>query len=176
MVDFGWSIDLFVPGFARTLFDFLIGIFLFRLPVSSNNRKPVAQAVMIIALIAVLAGPYVSFSISLLSIIALFPMFIKFAQSWNVPEWLCTPCKALGRLSYPVYLLHTPVLLWMAVLYKLVAKRDPFVAGLPWLGWSMVLTTLLSSYVVARWIDEPLRAYLYGRIRGRMRAARATQS
>ena len=163
--DLGWDIANFVPGIFRTLFEFTIGVMLFRLSSYSSRKRLLKPAILLVAVTATLTLFAGSLAGVVLCVLVLFPIFLVSAEGRPVEGSLHTVFHQLGRISYPVYLLHTPVLLWLAGAYKLAMKQDPLAMNLRWLGWAMVLGTLTLSYISARWVDEPARAWLTARLR-----------
>lgn len=166
--DLGWGIANFAPGIVRTLFEFTIGMALFRCSNYATRKQMLNPAILLAAVTATLVFVTGSSTLFLtLCILLLFPAFILSAEGRPVHGWCHDLFHQLGRLSYPVYLLHTPVFLWICGLSKMLTKHDPLAAHNRGLGWAMVAITLASSYVVARWIDEPVRAWLNARMRRR---------
>ena len=103
------------------------------------------------------AGPF-----DLLCIAVAFPVAILVGSRI---EPALTPrfSALLGYLSYPVYVLHTPIALIVAGIWKVSAASDP-TAAMPLSGGMMVVAVLLGSYGLTRWYDVPLRAWLTTRL------------
>jgi peptidoglycan/LPS O-acetylase OafA/YrhL len=164
--DLGWGISNFVPGIFRTLFEFTIGIVLYRVSSYSSRKRLLHPAILLAAICAVFLFLMGSSLIGIVPcVLVLFPLFILSAEGRRVDGALQIIFHQLGRVSYPVYLIHAPVLLWFAGAYKLIENHNTLAIDLRWLGWMMVACTLLLSYAIARWIDEPVRAWLNVRLR-----------
>ena len=64
-----------------------------------------------------------------------------------------------GRLSYPVYILHTPLVLLFAGAWKAMCHSDP-THTTPWAGGLFLLLILPSGYAASRFYDDIARARL----------------
>jgi peptidoglycan/LPS O-acetylase OafA/YrhL len=73
----------------------------------------------------------------------------------------------LGRISYPIYIIHTPMLMIIAGAGK-AASIDPF-AHHPWFGIVMAGAVIVIADIATRLYDEPLRRFL-SRLMQRKRA------
>lgn len=165
--DLGWALANFVPGIFRTLFEFTIGILLYRLSSYSSAKRWLSPAVLLAGVTGVLVlvtSP--SFPVIGLCCYLLFPAFILSAEGRAVTGIMETAFHELGRVSYAVYLLHTPIFLWGTGIFKFVTRQESL-ANASWLGWALIAFTIAASYVVARFVDEPARAWLNARIRPR---------
>ena len=165
--DLGWGVQNFVPGIFRTLFEFTTGILLYRMSSYSSAKRWLSPAVLLAAVTGVfvlVTSP--SFLVIGLSCYLLFPAFILSAEGRAVTGFLQATFHELGSVSYAVYLLHTPMFLWGTGMFKFATRRESF-ANASWLGWVLIGSTITASYVVARFIDEPVRAWLNGRMRSR---------
>ena len=62
----------------------------------------------------------------------------------------------MGRLSYALYILHNPLLLWFGGLWKVIARRDldvmPLLSGPP-----LLVVVIGGSFLMAVYFDEPIR-------------------
>lgn len=160
-VDLGWDARTFPPSLFRATAEFAAGMLIYHAVASkavSGGSRWQAMATF-----AVLIGAMVFMSPgigrSLLVIAILFPLVLYVQASSEPAGWVAWLCSQLGRGSYPIYLLHTPVLLWGAGLAKMLAPDVPGKLG-PMLGVSLVVATLVISYLIAALLDEPLRRHL----------------
>ncbi|TDQ79007.1 acyltransferase family protein [Paraburkholderia silvatlantica] len=65
----------------------------------------------------------------------------------------------LGELSYPVYALHYPTFVWLNGIYQeLMHRKDPILEAAVFLP-----AILLASYLIMRFVDTPIRAWLVSR-------------
>lgn len=164
--DLGWGIANFIPGIFRTLFEFSFGIALYRIAKSGKIGIRLDPAVFLaLVTIVLIFGVYENIVFSALCAFVLFPMFILSTAGKSICGFRQVLFHELGRISYAVYLLHAPMLLWVVGAYKVITKGDPFAGDARWLGWMLVLCVLMASYIVVRWIDEPVRAWIGDKLR-----------
>ena len=155
-------------GGFRVVFSFTAGVLIYRFRLASPAARikvPFALEGLLLFLIAIFlvhptglwAGPF-----DLLCIVVAFPVAILVGSRI---EPALTPrfSALLGYLSYPVYVLHTPIALIVAGIWKVSAASDP-TAAMPLSGGMMVVAVLLGSYCLTRWYDVPLRAWLTTRL------------
>jgi len=165
--DLGWQWSSFGPGFLRTICFFASGVVLYR---AAKTRLSSAKWSTLLLLCLVTASliciPENSVWLRGVAVFCIYPLFVFFNPSQAPRPVTAMICRELGRLSYPLYLLHPPILLWSAGAYKLLLHRDPLIEGSVF-GWCMVVTTIALSYGVAIWFDEPVRKYLSSSVRNR---------
>ena len=158
--DLGWQWSSFGPGFLRTLCFFTTGVVLHRATkiLKSQGFWP---SILLLGIVtaSLIIIPEQSVWLSALAVFGIYPLFIFFGPSQAPLPSLAILCRELGRLSYPLYVLHPPILLWSAGAYKLLLHRDPLIAGSAF-GWLVVAVTIALSYAAAVWFDEPVRKYL----------------
>ena len=157
--DYGFDQKSFHPALFRATAEFSLGVLLYKkfshIRMKQNWVQPALLSVIMIIL--VLLKP--NWMISIISLGILFPLFLTLQPSRNLTGMSAKVCTELGRISYPVYLLHTPVLLWGAGAFK-VFKGDNFEASAPWLGIALMVATIVLSFMVAKLFDEPIRRLL----------------
>jgi peptidoglycan/LPS O-acetylase OafA/YrhL len=163
-LDVGMTRRTMVGGAFRVLFSFAIGVLICRcrlmLP-SSPIRARFALEALLLLLVAVfllhpavpLAGPF-----DLFCILLLFPAVILVGA--RIEPMLAPGFSALlGYVSYPVYILHGPLLLIAAGVWKATGSTEPN-ATMPGAGILFATIVLAASYILTRWYDVPVRAYL----------------
>lgn len=73
----------------------------------------------------------------------------------------------LGEISYPIYALHYPIFVWVNAVYQqLVGRRDVAICSV-----LVVIAVLTGSTILLKVFDEPVRAWINGRLRRSRRAA-----
>jgi len=163
-LDIGFQSGYFICGFSRVLFSFSIGICLYRL---SNNERPIpADTGNIIGLLlcGCLVGitsipadifygyPWFDFLICLV----VFPLIVSLAMRTRQTGLVDTLFCWLGRLSYPIYILHGPI---FSLLHSL--RQEGFALPLsPAAGMVVVLAIFIAAALAAVYFDEPLRKKL----------------
>jgi len=154
--DYGFDQKSFHPALFRATAEFSLGVLLYKkfshIRMKQNWVQPALLSIIMIILV-VLKPHWI---ITIISLGILFPLFLTLQPSRNLTGISAKICTELGRISYPVYLLHTPVLLWGAGVFKLF-KGDDFAASAPWLGIALMVATIVLSFMVAKLFDEPIR-------------------
>jgi peptidoglycan/LPS O-acetylase OafA/YrhL len=166
-LDYGTARQGIGFGFARVGFSFTAGILLFRIFNRSSSRLNAAQSwlgsilaagLLLAALMASARwssrGPF-----QLLIVAVLFPALVYLGASCIVPRKITGFCAFLGDMSYPLYILHVPLML---------PNFDP--GSLRWLKhhpgvWPYILPVYIVFLVVACWwighsVDLPVRRRL----------------
>ncbi len=159
----GFGADNFWAGGIRLGFSFSMGLLIFRSNWVIKNKLP---SFLIIGLLTLVF--FIPFSeeygkiIDPVLVIFYFPLLILLgigAGSLNGMVKIC--CKFLGDISYPLYIIHYPFI-WLFMSY--VALKHP---SLPQMTMIITLGTMLLivfSYLVLKYLDEPLRKYLFRRL------------
>jgi peptidoglycan/LPS O-acetylase OafA/YrhL len=166
-LDVGMTARTMPGGGARVLFSFSVGVLLCR------HRKCLARWLprprhplmwlLLVALFAVPVPPGGRPAFDLACALAVFPIVICCTAQCE-PRRLAPLARQLGRLSYPIYILHTPLLLLWAGGWKAAFHQDPSLAA-PWGGLLFAVLTLAFSYALLRLFDEPVRASLTSHLR-----------
>jgi peptidoglycan/LPS O-acetylase OafA/YrhL len=166
IADVGFDgIQKFLFGFVRVTFPYLAGVAIFRFRLFAPRWRVPDVAVAAI-LLAVLLQPYlpVSWVYDCLCAIILFPTIVTLGagvsgSSLN-PVWAW-----LGRISYPLYLVHDPVLRLVHLAFlDLMPARVAY--GLP----VALLVAVAAAQLALSLYDEPARKLLtqiYRRVSGR---------
>ncbi len=176
----GWSLSAaqLHIGFARMLYPFLAGMLLMR----SGKRLRVRNSFVVCSLLLLvcfalprfggpshlwLNGVYEAFCI-----VILFPVVVAMGAGTRDATLVSDRvCRALGNISYPLYITHYPLI----YVYTAWIARGPHTLG-ERIGWGMLLwcTAVALAYAFLKLYDEPLRAWLSHRyLRGRGRGAPA---
>lgn len=140
-----WSTAL--PGIARVILGFCIGMVMCRV---WHRRQPAKRATWLAWLplagcIAIMAlVPKNATVVPLLATIIALPPLLWLALRWELPQ--ISLGRKLGHLSYPLYCIHMPLLIW------LVSDIATLVACL--------IALPLVSLALHSLLDEPARKYL----------------
>lgn len=170
----GWSLDstqLYV-GFVRLLYPFFAGLLVYRLGMKICAGRA-AFALCSLIIIVVLSMPRVGLGASewtnglyeAFCVLVVFPLVLMIGSgSNNMGRRELSLCRWLGRISYPLYITHYP-LIYMAFKWKYVYE------GLPLSSHIMMCVSLfiLSVFVAVafeRLYDMPVRKWLAGHVRG----------
>ena len=186
MIGIGWTLDVvnFFGGLLRMMFPFTLGMLMARLfsqRATDNRRESFFTNnifwIATIVLFALFSVPYISgedvtsrvptlANISLNGIYELFCIMVVFplivwiaalsdsAQS----KFTLRISKFLGDLSYPLYIVHYPV---MYLFYAWLIKNQYFTLGETWQMVILVLTVcIVLAYACLKLYDEPIRKKL----------------
>lgn len=161
----GWSYGTFWIASVRMLFPFFAGLLLFRS--GKLVRVPAAFPLCAVTLATVFllpTTPRFNGLFDAVLVILLFPLIVAAGAGGTVHGGWAKLCGFLGRISYPLYILHYPFIYtytaWVYVDKPAPAKIVPVAAAL-FTGF------LLLAWAALRWYDEPLRAALQRRYRKR---------
>ena len=168
-IAYGWSSEPvnFMGGALRMLYAYPMGLLMARM-FRERNPKPLRGHVFLfssLVLVLLLGMPtlgdkYADTIYQLVCLLSLFPVIIWYAARGTVSGWRQRAVSFLGRLSYPLYAVHFPLI----YLYITWVGRD----GHPYEGythpWLLAFVILAASLLIATLTlllyDEPLRKKL----------------
>jgi peptidoglycan/LPS O-acetylase OafA/YrhL len=157
-----WSVLL--DGIPRALFSFFAGVLLYGLA-----RKPkscAASPIAILLLIAIFAfnfGKQVQPIYELVVILMAFPALVFYAALTIPHTRLSQVYDLLGTISYPTYVIHMPLVLWISAFFPRVIGRG--LASLaPWSGSFLIFAILITAYLLDKKYDQPVRRWLRQRL------------
>lgn len=167
-VGVGWTIGDSVNvwgGFLRMMFPFSLGMLLAR-----NFRSVKVRGIFWIASIAMFAlfsvpffpsmnGICVNGIYEMCCIMLAFPALVWLGASGITTDRISTGvCKFLGDLSYPLYIVHYPV---MYLFYAWLIEHKLYSLGETWQMVVLVFAVnVILAYVVLKLYDEPVRKWL----------------
>ena len=177
MIGIGWTLDAvnFFGGLLRMMFPFTLGMLMarnFRQKSKVKSQKTLFTKnifwISIIILFALFSVPYLpktsNISVNgiyeLACIMIVFPLIVWIAASSDSAQSKFTLklSKFLGDLSYPLYIVHYPV---MYVFYAWLIKNQYFTLGETWQMVILVLTVcIVLAYACLKLYDEPIRKWL----------------
>ncbi len=177
MIGIGWTLDAvnFFGGLLRMMFPFTLGMLMARS--FSQESKVKGQKtfftknifwISIIILFALFSVPYfpktsnisVNGIYELACIMVVFPLIVWIAALSDSAQSKFTLriSKFLGDLSYPLYIVHYPV---MYLFYAWLIKNQYFTLGETWQMVILVLTVcIVLAYACLKLYDEPIRKKL----------------
>lgn len=170
-LDVGMSQETLAGGGARVVLSFFVGIYLYdfyrrrqmQAPREAGRRRPrLMFELLLIGLIgSFMVHPTAALRplYDVLCVFFFFPMLIWFGARLPSPRLLRPLYAEAGRLSYGIYILHTPLLLIAAGAYKALLHDDPIFSR-PYSGLAFVAFTMLSVAIIVRVFDEPVRRWL----------------
>ena len=188
MIGIGWTLDTvnFLGGLLRMLFPFTLGMLMARRfnvnrQQSTDNRLCPNLSnlvtskgifwISVLVLFALFSVPYIpktgSVSVNgiyeLACIICVFPLIIWFGAAANITNNFTTKiCKFLGDISYPLYIVHYPV---MYLFYSWLIDNELYTLGETWQVVILVMVVNIAlAYACLKLYDEPVRKRLLIRI------------
>ena len=167
----GWTLDgvNFLGGSLRMLFPFSLGMLM------SRNFKAMkvkgAFWICAIALIALFSVPYLEGLEPLcmngvyeaFCVIVAFPIILWIGASGTTTDKQSTKiCKFLGDISYPVYVIHYPL---MYLFYAWLIENQLYTLGETWhVALCVFILSIILAYLCLKLYDEPIRKYLAKRL------------
>ena len=183
MIGIGWTLDSvnFLGGMLRMLFPFSLGMLLSR-NFNDNSQQSTVNSVCpcfksfvgknifwisIVVMFVLFSMPYIpkdgTISINgiyeLACIVFVFPLIVWFGAAGNVSNKLSSKvCKFLGDISYPLYIVHYPV---MYLFYSWLIDNKLYTLGETWQVVLLVMVTNIAlAYACLKLYDEPIRRWL----------------
>ena len=162
----GWTMEEYnlIGGFLRVLFSFSIGLLMSRV----FKPIPVKGAFWIcsLAIVVLLSMPYVGNGEPLwmngiydsVCAILIFPMLVYLGASGKTTDkHSARICKFLGDISYPLYMVHYPLI----YLYFGWVKKENLTFAEAWPeALALVIGSIVLAYISLKLYDEPVRRYL----------------
>ncbi|CAA9194640.1 acyltransferase family protein [Flavobacterium collinsii] len=169
----GWSLtmqELYV-GFTRLLYPFFAGVLLSRLGKLIHIKG--AFWVCSVLIIVIFSIPRLGDENSLwmnglyesVCIILLFPLIVAIGAGGEIKNPLSLKiCKALGDISYPIYIIHYPLIYcYMAWVFEnKIPLKDGYVVGI-----GVLISSIAIAYLCLKFYDEPVRNWLQNKFQKR---------
>lgn len=176
MLGVGWTLDgtNFLGGLLRMTFPFTLGMLIAR------NFKPVSVPgifwISIAVLFALFSVPYIPADLcscaegislnstyELACIVLVFPIIVWLAASGSMSGKVSHKvCKFLGDLSYPLYIVHYPV---MYLFYSWLIEKKLYTLGETWPIVILIFAVNITlAYTCLKLWDEPVRRWLTKRL------------
>jgi peptidoglycan/LPS O-acetylase OafA/YrhL len=148
-------------GFSRVFFPFFCGIFLFRFwranpQMQQANYAPLIVVVLLVVLFCPIA-PALNWLYESLAVLVIFPIIINFGARDTLDARYVPICLFVGRLAYPLYILHYPVLRLFIRFEHVNALAGIQLAAVLAVE---ILSAIGFALVTMLFFDEPLRAWL----------------
>jgi peptidoglycan/LPS O-acetylase OafA/YrhL len=150
----GNHFDDLLLGLPRALLSFGMGVLLSRARAGKTSHTSSAAFFLLSGALIVLFWPdlmpFNDSAYELACILVAFPAIVWFGSKYEPGERTRKICDISGRLSYPLYILHFPILRMM----DQVVPHSP--AGV----LASLLVCVAAAYAASRWYDEPLRQWI----------------
>lgn len=148
-IDLGWGWPNLWGGPPRATFSFFLGVLIFRLKPPRPSLPP---------LLPLAAAAALFFAPPLLAVLVGFPLVLIAATTSNPAG--ARLMTAAGAVSYPLYVIHLPLIYWIRWLLPL---HMPPWASLP----LSIALVLLGAWLALKLWDEPARRWLSRRLAAR---------
>ncbi|MDF2189007.1 acyltransferase [Paraflavitalea sp. CAU 1676] len=163
----GWTLNAehLRVGFTRTMYPFFAGLLLSRIAKPTRIKHAFLWSSLLVALVLYMPriggaehlwmnGVYES-----VCIIIVFPLIVYLGASGVVhTESERRICKFLGDISYPLYLVHYP-LVYFYVAWISNHKGVTIAQAWPY-ALSILIGSIILAYATLKWYDEPVRKWL----------------
>ncbi|CAL4869854.1 hypothetical protein MMA231_04146 (plasmid) [Asticcacaulis sp. MM231] len=150
----------YVSGFSRVMLSFTMGLLTFEVFKRMPRTLKVNGWIYAAVLFVFLSLPVGALPVNLVFLILVlgFPALIVLAAMAYIPDRGQKLATLFGDLSYPLYVVHTPILWTLSGLFKILHLNVPFSE----IGYGVVILpcAILASYLAFKFYDEPVRAYL----------------
>ena len=153
----------FIYGVGRVLFPFFCGIYLFRLQIHTGpsqirlSAPLLAGTLLAVLLVPTVAGNWLYES---LAVLVVFPTIVRLGAAYEPAPPLTSLCLIAGKLSYPLYILHYPVIrLFSTFIRSFDLRGVEFGAAIA----IEMISAVGLAFVAMKLFDEPVRAWLAGR-------------
>ena len=155
-LDVGFNTYNFFGGAPRVLFSFCIGVLLYEWRPKPQQGSTISVALLLATALILAAGGRGKLH-DLSIVIAVFPLLVWLGARYQPAGRLEACCRWLGRISYPIYVLHLPIFFLLALNPQLLPESP----ALRTAAWITVLAGIVASAdVLARAYDAPVRARL----------------
>jgi peptidoglycan/LPS O-acetylase OafA/YrhL len=167
----GWSLDpaQLRIGFTRLLYPFLAGLLLSRTfrPTQVKHAFLWCTALLIVMLAMPRVGDHVWINglYDALTVILVFPLIVYLGASGEVKGGFSKVNKFLGDISYPIYIIHYPLIyMFMAWVannkVSLTGESGVSPAVLFMVATAVLLASIAIAYACVKLYDEPVRRWL----------------
>ena len=152
----GHSWDYFFDvGVARVLYCFTMGVLLFRLPRLSLTSSWLSAAIL--ALVAATLMIQATGSLyQLIAVTVWLPVLVLVAANIEPGAKFAAVSRFLGRISYPLYMIHAP----LAVMVAAIVAQMGIVHISPWAGLAFLAAMILLAAAADRYYDRIVRGWL----------------
>ncbi|TIV69912.1 MAG: acyltransferase [Mesorhizobium sp.] len=155
-LDFGMTGKTIISGLPRVSFSFFLGVLLCFLRRGWWVEAAILLTLAVFAIAPAGAAGRVAYDLACLAVV--FPIIVVTGAVAPTAPRLAGFYGWLGRISYPIYIIHTPMLMIIAGAGKAVSV-DPF-SHHPWFGILMAVAVIVIADIATRIYDEPVRRFL----------------
>ncbi len=153
----GWDISTFWVGMARVTFSFTAGLLIFKYNLVIRHKMGALLPTGL--LLVALMFPHLDkdWLTELACVVLLCPLIVSLGAGTSGSGRLQGVYEFVGRMSYPVYIMHYPVVVAFGNYYL---ANKPEGTPLVMMVVALILLNLAIAYASLRWFDEPVRRWL----------------
>lgn len=167
----GWSltVEQVYVGLSRLLYPFVIGLLLSKIVRREATSTPGRGGFWLTSLLlaAVLFTPSIGVDeptlpngfFEAMAVLLIFPFIVWLASGRGATGRTASICRFLGDISYPLYLVHQPIVFTLYGTWR-ATHLEATPVQLVVMTVSMLLLSLFLSYAILRLIDLPARQWL----------------
>jgi peptidoglycan/LPS O-acetylase OafA/YrhL len=169
-LDVGAGIDDFVPGFARVVFSFFLGVAIFRSKIAERWQLGARTATAVIILLMLILNARAWLPAGwcaagdLVTVFLFFPMAVIVLAAARLPPFGCRIAAVLGGSSYAVYLLQLPIM-GLVTGFTSVLLGKQITDYVPIVGIVFMPCFLGLSYLTYRFFELPAKNWMRGLLR-----------
>ncbi|MCJ2058298.1 acyltransferase [Methylobacterium sp. J-048] len=147
--------ETFISGFPRVGASFLGGIAIFHLDraLAPSRWWSTTFWICCVVTLATFYAPKLPTAYQITWIATVSPLLVLSGARTILRGRIRSAALFGGRLSYPIYILHYPVFVWINGVYQIIIKRRDIAIE----GAALMLIITLVSFVVLKIYDEPVR-------------------
>ncbi|WP_027126138.1 acyltransferase family protein [Gelidibacter mesophilus] len=161
----GWSGDTFFDGMARISFSFLMGMLIFRSNwILKNKLGLIGMSVLLLLTFFTPHNDQWNWLVDPILVTFYFPLIVSLGAGAHLASKHHKINKISGDISYPLYMTHYPFM-WIFASY--VVAEAPSVTELSWVIPISIVLLIGLSYLVAVFLDLPIRSYLTAKLKAR---------
>ena len=151
----GWNSLTMLGGFARVSFGFTVGVLIYRHRARLKGPPLLCAGIAFALLTAATFCPLQGIGWWLPAILVMLPVAVASGAA-AAGERIMPGEQWLGRMSYPIYAIHMPIVHYLPGFQKRVFGHDDI--GAPGLLWAFPIIGV--AWLALRFYDEPVRAWL----------------
>jgi len=158
--ELGWDSRTFLGGFPRVAFPFFAGVLICRLNVVTPRLTHFANLLPFILIAIFAVKPHHEVRFALFCVVAGFPLLMLLGVRYQPASPRL--CRFLGDVSYPLYVIHVPILAIIKVMFEQegVSPSSIGPAGAIFLMVGMIGL----SWLLAKTYDPAARAWLRAKL------------
>ena len=163
----GWSLtaEQMYLGFARLLYPFFAGLLMAKLNVAIKTGRSfwltslLLAATLFVPFLGGEAHPIYNGIYEAIAILLIFPLIVAMGAGGTVSGRSASICKWLGDISYPLYIVHYPIVFTLQGAWnKAHPNTTPEQVWVVSIG--MALLSIFIAWAALKLYDEPVRAWL----------------